>query len=90
MTTHTKGPWTIKESTSSAMVSVYAGGFSVACTGSAKAEDDNARANARLISAAPDLLAACEAVISELDGDPHRYSLCNTVAAAIAKAKGEA
>ncbi len=36
-----------------------------------------------------DLLAALEHALSELNGDPHRYKLCDAIAAAIAKAKGE-
>lgn len=48
-------------------------------------------ANARLIADAPLLLARCKAleaaldrVASELDGDPHRADLLNSVAAALA------
>lgn len=48
----------------------------------------NFEANARLIAAAPDLLAACERALSELDGDPHRYELVDAINAAISKAKG--
>jgi hypothetical protein len=60
---------------------------------------DNPEADARIIAAAPDLLAACESVYYELDtltgGEP-THPLANTVGmwksalrAAIAKAKGQ-
>ena len=45
------------------------------------------QANARLIAAAPELLAACEAVLC--DGDCYNDAIMEEVRAAIAKAKGE-
>lgn len=39
--------------------------------------------------AAPELLAACKAAESELDGDPHRRDLQAALRAAIAKAEGK-
>lgn len=47
--------------------------------------DDETKTNARLIAAAPELLAACEAVMKD-DSDEHYRDLCSI---AIAKAKGE-
>jgi len=99
--THTPGPWTIKQATSSAMVSVYAGGFNVACTGSANVEEDNADANARLIAAAPELLEACREALNMLGasrdhctgerGLVHRIDAAAKAAhAAIRKAEGGA
>lgn len=87
---HTPGPWTIKQATSSAMVSVYAGGLNVACTGSANVEEDNAHANARLIAAAPDLLAIVKAELDSgrnFGGDGDLYKAAR---AAIRKAEGGA
>ena len=51
-------------------------------------------ANARLIAAAPDLLAACEAIMPHLDSDLNAHEPwvkeISAMAAAIAKAKGVA
>jgi hypothetical protein len=54
------------------------------------ADFEEAQANARLIAAAPDLLAACEAVSIEYDGwpDDERIFL-DMVREAIKKAKGK-
>lgn len=51
-------------------------------------EIDESVANVRLISAAPDLLAALEAMIAKIDADKLPIS-CSLARAAIAKAKGE-
>lgn len=45
-------------------------------------------ANAKLVSAAPDLLAALESMIAKIDADKLPIS-CSIARAAIAKAKGE-
>jgi hypothetical protein len=55
--------------------------------------DEESRANAHLIAAAPELLEALESVVSQLEGHVlHNgdVSAINTAYAAIAKAKGEA
>lgn len=44
--------------------------------------------NARLIAAAPDLLAACERALDEMDGRPRGPGAIHQLRAAIAKAKG--
>lgn len=52
---------------------------------------DEDGANARLIAAAPELLAALETLVSWADNDPERngYDFVQQARAAIAKAKGE-
>lgn len=45
-------------------------------------------ANARLLWAAPDLLAALKLAIAELDGGPETYAALDAAHAAIAKAEG--
>jgi len=50
---------------------------------------DEARANARLIAAAPDLLAACLAAKEWLDGWASAEPQLRVIGSAIAKAKGE-
>jgi hypothetical protein len=47
-----------------------------------------AAANARLISAAPDLLAACRSVLEMLGSDAHCYKTGELAKAAVAKAEG--
>jgi hypothetical protein len=106
---HTLGPWTVFGDDGD-RPGIEAEGVSVVIWGDLeeKEEDyggvrgktpDEALANARLIAAAPDLLAACESVYYELDtltgGEP-THPLANTVGmwkfalrAAIAKAKGQ-
>lgn len=63
---HTPGPWTIK--VNRYMVCVYAGGFNVAAIGSKNVAADNSIPNARLIAAAPDLLAVCERLHKHVNG----------------------
>lgn len=55
-------------------------------------DDDEAKANARLIAAAPDLLAACERFIRAQDENDRNglTSAAMLASAAIAKARGEA
>lgn len=91
--THTPGPWEIsKHGTPD-----YAPQFGIYAEGSQNdhclVRYDNAQANARLIAAAPDLLAACEAALDdfyhELDSQLRRPTE-EMLVAAIAKAKGDA
>ena len=103
---HTPGPWKFgKELTARSgewLVSFDAGskgrGIAIAET---RAGSGNEEANARLIAAAPDLLAACKSMIEWDDREKDhavdfsaRMSLCeaafNAARAAIAKAKGGA
>ena len=67
MEKHTPGPWRVKDRTENETI-VFAGkNFKVA-----EVEhphwDDEAKANAALIAAAPELLAACEAARESLNG----------------------
>lgn len=55
---------------------------------SALAPFDEGKANARLISAAPDLLAACQMALNELSRGGFTY-LNSTLTTAIRKAKGK-
>ena len=76
---HTKGPWKVKN-TDNAIRRL---------TG-AKTPNE-IKANAQLISAAPDLLSACEIVqtnLKDLTGDIHLKAAFDAVTEAIAKAKG--
>ena len=55
--------------------------------------DDDRReceANARLIAAAPDLMAACEAYIAAYDGATGTVYVVDQIRSAITKARGEA
>lgn len=87
---HTPGPWT----TGRAINTVDIGKFSFICPFGANSADQVAeiKANARLISAAPDLLAALEAIvkmISPYSGQGRMDTEISAAHAAIAKAKGE-
>lgn len=85
---HTPGPWYIDETYGLIMwqdkevAAIHAG------------RNGDARANAALIAAAPDLLAACEIILtnsSTLDlSNPYHKAIQDAAFAAIAKAKGGA
>ncbi len=84
---HTPGPWTIKpyKSWDKRILlpepSIYVDNDDV--------DQDEASANARLIAAAPDLLAALEDAFVFIGTSPHDPALLLRTRAAIAKAKGE-
>ena len=81
-TKHTPGPWRIEGNE----VHAYATAVAVICE-TVQGEDGS---NARLIAAAPDLLAALQRLITALGGQGAlRYELTvKTARAAIAKAEG--
>lgn len=85
MDKHTPGPWTVE----GPLVKVESehGVVAVIATGTLQAASPIGviRANARLIAAAPDLLAACEQAIYALKGREHDGFLRD----AIKKAKGQ-
>lgn len=94
MTQHTPGPWTvpIKRVSHNQGFAIMAGGVRVADT----IEDHSAvdaEANAHLISAAPDLLAACRAVVEwaeesgRMESNAKDEQLWQQILAAIAKAE---
>lgn len=86
---HTPGPWAVDEIRSVQAIT-WCGEVCIADVGG-NADEEEQLANARLIAAAPDLLAACEAMIAAekacdiLAGD----SAITAIRAAIARAKGE-
>jgi len=103
MSTHTPGPWTIHSEAANAasgspINSEIRGGHHVVVRlGTMHA--DSTKANARLIAAAPDLLAALQAIVNKahpradyLNGDATHYigpkELVDAARAAIAKAEG--
>jgi len=65
---HTPGPWTYDPTTDPNADIVSAYGLVARTTGHQTNQQDNeGRANARLIAAAPDLLASCQEFAAELD-----------------------
>jgi len=92
-TQHTPGPWKINKKYSFSVETLSDGqGINIIaeCSdpdGIRSAGEDSA--NAKLIAAAPDLLAALEAMIAKIDADKLPIS-CSLARAAIAKARGEA
>ena len=90
MSAHTPGPWRKQDR----YIMTVVGGREVllAAADSMEFPGDQVLANARLIAAAPDLLAACQAIM-----DPHSYhgtgelwsNVRNQVRAAVIKAEGK-
>lgn len=62
---HTPGPWKVKEHATSCDVRGH--DLTVVCGVTMRANAAEEAANARLIAAAPDLLAACKSLTEELD-----------------------
>lgn len=90
MSKATPGPWSIKAEFENECV-VFGGDRMICeCYEDGEEQTDEDRANARLIAAAPDLLAACEAAwncIAELSPTQARVETAQMLQAAIAKAK---
>lgn len=86
---HTQGPWNVSRHATpdyAPQFGIYAG---ESARDLATVTGDNAAADAALIEAAPDLLAACEALLNCID--PARdWNEAKAARAAIAKAKGGA
>ena len=81
--THTPGPWIVDSSEKDTYVILKGLRYSdYVC----KMSSENAQANAALIAAAPDLLAALECIVFEYQLD--QAVIPDYVTAAIAKAKG--
>ena len=80
-TKHTPGPWVVGN-----VGEVVAGGITLA---DVYGDEEQADADAYLIAAAPDLLAACEAVAATTWSKNTATIIGERVRAAIAKAKGE-
>jgi len=87
-TSNTPGPWTsTKDSPHQIMQSGTYARIAKVCGYAPPTED---RANARLIAAAPDLLAALENLVeTHDDGEAMHVEFWNIARAALAKAKGE-
>jgi len=92
--THTPGPWNYSKPTalSNGRFSIYARG-PLAYSASLEDYGDEAEPNARLISAAPELLDLIEAAVVRIqmandEGDPILSAWLTDAKSAIAKAKG--
>jgi hypothetical protein len=89
---HTQGPWWFAQDPYGFVIG--AGDFEIAFTvGSLHNEENQTRANARLIAAAPDMLEsliACEDLLSELEDGGAANPELTLARAAIAKATGNA
>lgn len=82
---HTPGPWTLDQSDLGIVID--AEGDPIQTAGSGNVVSEEGYANACLIAAAPDLLAACELAL-EKDGDLRGATRRGRIRDAIAKAKG--
>jgi DNA mismatch repair ATPase MutS len=94
-TAHTTGPWEIEEELDAEgePISYIVGpdGETIAMISDDIMDDEEVRANARLMVVAPDLLAACRKILEDLDGDSILIVSLNAidlVRAAIRKAEG--
>lgn len=94
MSAHTPGPWSVEidhQTETPEFIRAYHKGemFDIA---SLSDETEDIKANARLIAAAPDLLAALDDLLSYLEGYDHDYPEAapkfDRARAAIAKAEG--
>ena len=92
MTQHTQGPWSIDGTTAAKNLDVIGEGGRVAMLDCDDIDADTLAANARLIAAAPDLLAALQAIVTgNVYGNPTQWNLAiDRGIAAIAKATGGA
>ena len=96
MSNHTPGPWRVEHSTAKGylyMSYLYSDEHHIISVGGSSISKGENKANARLIAAAPDLLAACEAVWQSCDREgrimlPSNGTTITALRAAIAKAKG--
>jgi len=97
MSTHTPGPWIVRHTTGFPLMIATAPddyGFGVPVADCSKRNlPAEAQANARLIAAAPDLLAACERMSKALQSAPHEVQssyqgIWTDIDNALNKAKG--
>jgi len=91
MSGHTPGPWVVERADDAYCIASV--GNLVVMPSSGKVKHDNTEADARLISAAPDLLEALEMIVAEADSYTARtgkpvYNWLDQARAAIAKARG--
>jgi hypothetical protein len=84
---HTPGNWRTGEDDNGSLLSVFANG-EIVCDCDFPSDPERATANARLIAAAPELLAALQMMCSEW-GDDQDWDGMRQACAVIAKAKGE-
>jgi hypothetical protein len=101
MTKHTPGPWVVQESNAGetviehkALIQAQPGSPFAAVHADTFDSDETVDANARLIAAAPELLAALEAIVDECGGPQRKVHalperLLKNAIRAVLKAKGE-
>lgn len=99
MSAHTPGPWHVCDMITNAAHVASKSGFVIAAVGGNGAYERAQPANARLIAAAPDMLAALEAILPFVPPEHAKMSMvgslahlqaANDVRAAIAKATNNA
>jgi hypothetical protein len=82
---HTPGPWSVNS-----MTRIEAAGFGLIASIRGGLDDNTTHANARLVAAAPEMLAALELFLTWIPlGEEWHYER-SRIQAAIAKAKGSA
>lgn len=90
-TRHTPGPWSTAEwpSREKDYIRVFAGTTYVGSVGNSDDPFERTEANARLIAAAPDLLAALKLILQSIPSEMFGDYESDAAYAAIAKAEGE-
>ena len=93
-TTHTPGPWVVKDRACFGhSLSIDAGKWEIGRALAFNYKDDEQAANAKLMAAAPCLLEACKAALSQITDDGRQGGTdwtIKTLKSAIAKAEGNA
>lgn len=89
MTTHTPGPWRVGPTHKDDSFAIHAQTASVVHCKPFSSSHKSAEANARLIAAAPDLLAALISLVRASDGHHGSIRERDIARAAIAKAEGK-
>lgn len=90
MSDHTKGPWKVQQ-TNVGLVILNSEDESLANVGKFRATQEEVQANARLMCAAPDLLAICEEFVRRVEcGEVRSRRTYAAMQDIIQKVKGEA
>ena len=88
--TYTSGPWSIENPSKGSPCHTITGGLTNAEIAYVHAGEADQGANARLIAAAPELLAACQYMVENLPNEACWMGPVEILKAAIAKATGGA
>lgn len=86
---HTKGKWKALPLGDMGLLNVVAPDGPVAFTGTSSRSKEENEANAHLVAAAPDLIAACEIALDYIETGDGEREIRSALRSAIAHAKGQ-